>query len=68
MFSTLPPQGEGKISCPWKLDFLARRQDEIHLANENGGDHVNLPRRKHIDRSRILEYTTIDMRLNELSL
>jgi hypothetical protein len=26
MFSTLPPQGDGKIPCPWKLDLLTLRQ------------------------------------------
>jgi hypothetical protein len=54
MFSTPPPQGEGKISCPRKLTFLDLHQHEFYHDNENGDDHLNLAQCKHIDLSLFL--------------
>jgi hypothetical protein len=67
-FPAPPRQGDGKIPCPWKLDFLTLRQHEFFRDNENGDDHLNLPQWKHIDMSRFLVDAAIDMRFNDSCL
>jgi hypothetical protein len=49
MFSTPPPQGEGKIPVPRKLTFLNLRQHEFYHDNEHGDDNLNLSLWKNID-------------------
>jgi hypothetical protein len=49
MFSTPPPQREGKIPVPRKLTFLDLCQHEFYRDNEHVDDHLNLAQRKNID-------------------